>query len=461
MPAVMTRNTKHMSARTAGGRRLPELQRTAAVELHRERMAINASARRIARTHKRGDREICTSSLCKLRRRTTEYNRRAMQLWNAADQGDNRSNNATSSTANTTQNETNSEDNTPPSKDWQKDLAAAIIAMFNEYLKNNKPPPESKHTPASGTTAPLIGTIKTQPNPAKTEPFTQWLLERTPPRKLAGGKLERNRTTQDERMLQEALKNRATAYKSHPTRPPDVPEVNYAAALLNAKEQDKAVIDGGCTIFMSPHRRHFIQHTLRPTLQRIIGVDGVPVRADAEGYAQVAFADHRTRKICRATMQGLLTEKAHPSGLTLISYPQWQREEGVGLKNPTDPSEPAILHTGENESSVEFLVDYDQGGLLTVPLLNGDQLLHRPTTKGIHYGRHHLPACGSTRWPRTKQGSIQNTTHLDSHLPGRRGTPSQRTRDARADTARSSRASRRPSSEETGRPNRRGCDQCG
>ena len=226
MPAVMTRNTKHMSARTAGGRRLPDLQRTTAVELHRERMAINASARRIARTHKRGDREICTNSLCKLRQRATEYNRRAMQLWNAADQDDNRPDSAPSSTANTTQNETNNEENTPPSKDWHKDLAAAIIAMFNEYLVNNKPPPESKNTPASGTTAPLIGTIKTQSNPAKTEPFTQWLLERTPPRKLAGGKLERNRTTQNERMLQEALRNRATAYKSHPTRPPDVSEVN-------------------------------------------------------------------------------------------------------------------------------------------------------------------------------------------------------------------------------------------
>ena len=286
---------------------------------------------------------------------------------------DKRAGSAPSANADTLHHEADNKETTIPTKDWQADLAKSIISMFNQYLDHN-PQPESKNTPATGTTEALKGTIKTQPSPAKTDPFTQWLLERTPPRQLAGGKLERTRTTQAERMLHEGLKNRATASESRPTRPPNVTEVNYAAALLTAKEQDRAVLDGGCTIFMSPLRRHFIQHTLKPTLQRIMGVDGVPIRADAEGYAQVAFPDHHTKKICRATMQGLLTEKAHPTGLTLLSYPQWQREEGVGLKNPTNPNQPAILHTGENESSVEFLVDYDQGGLLTVPLLDGNQV---------------------------------------------------------------------------------------
>ena len=129
----MMKNTKHMTARTAGGRRLSELQRTPTVELHRERMAINARAQRIAWTHQRGDREICKNSLCKLRQRVTEYNRRATQMRDTVNEDDKRAGSAPSANADTLHHEADNKETTIPTKDWQADLAKSIISMFNQY----------------------------------------------------------------------------------------------------------------------------------------------------------------------------------------------------------------------------------------------------------------------------------------------------------------------------------------
>ena len=338
-------------------------------------MAINACAQRItcSRHRCRRNGENYKNSLSKLQHRVASYNTRAALMRQATDPKPAATVAESRSQPAPKRDDTTNNSEQKPSE-WAQELTKALLTLFNEYTKN-KPNPETKNLPASGSNVnPLTGVIKTQPKPTKSDPYLQWLLERTPPRKLPGGKHERSRSKHGVHTPQDIANLTAKVHQSSPKKAHWTQRETHTAAILNAQNNGMAVIDGGATIFMSPNRRHFIKHTLVPTLQRIIGVDGVAIRADAEGYAQVAFADHHTKKICRATMRGLLTEKAHPSGLTLISYPQWQREEGVGLSNPTDHTQPARLYTGENDSSVEFLVDYDQGGLLSVPLLDGNQV---------------------------------------------------------------------------------------
>ena len=161
--AIM-RSRLHAPARTAGGRRLRDIDQTPAVELHRERMAINTRAQRIICSRHRRNGENYKNSISRLQHWVASFNQRATLMRQTTE-----SKPATTAAEprpqpaprpdNTTD---NCEQNT---SEWPQGLTKAISALFDEYNRN-KPNPETKDIPASGSSGkPLTGVIETRPEP--------------------------------------------------------------------------------------------------------------------------------------------------------------------------------------------------------------------------------------------------------------------------------------------------------
>ena len=63
----------------------------------------------------------------------------------------------------------------------------------------------------------------------------------------------------------------------------------------NFDKDTDIICDGGAAIFCSPKPEHFIESTLKPTLQQLIGVDDIPHPAAMEGFAQICWADPKQK----------------------------------------------------------------------------------------------------------------------------------------------------------------------
>jgi hypothetical protein len=96
----------------------------------------------------------------------------------------------------------------------------------------------------------------------------------------------------------------------------------------------KAIVDTGCTFFVSPRRELFIESTLKATKQIMRGFDGKDAPLLMEGIASMVFKDPRSKILYRFTVPGLLSS----SGNTLISANQLKRQDGIGYSVPGDES---------------------------------------------------------------------------------------------------------------------------
>ena len=209
-------------------------------------------------------------------------------------------------------------------------------------------------------------------NKQHTTPFADWLEEHDPYLawlRTTAPHLHTRRSSRGPRpsqVINTTLERSPVNTQKHKAFPSQLP-----CPRDNFDKDTDIICDGGAAIFCSPKPEHFIESTLKPTLQQLIGVDDIPHPAAMEGFAQICWADPKQKIIHRITTPGLLTKADH-DGYALLSLPSLRDSDAVGSHTPSNlqVDEHPYLYTGNinSPSRIAYLRPIESGLLAITPL---------------------------------------------------------------------------------------------
>ena len=195
------------------------------------------------------------------------------------------------------------------------------------------------------------------------------------------------------------------------------------AAMAAGQHANRALVDGGASMLVTANRNLFIEATLRPTTQKIRGLDRKLHTADAIGYAQLHFMDKNGGTIWRLTVEGILVEKVLPNAFTLISVPQLNID-GISLNQPCKPDDPCLYVGALNDPTHCATLDTASDLLLHVDLMDSSEVARHIKRGAILQDLTSMPADVIKGHTRTIQGFDSTITLCPAMVPVDHDTPS-------------------------------------